>query len=159
MKFAGIRSIKTRLYKHMSESGRNKWTHVLQTIVHSLNRLPKHALGMRRPSSITRDHPLSPPSSPLAAADALSSGQRSSSSSRRRHKFISKLGDRVRVRIDAPRIGHKGYEARFSRPVYVIRVRIEHANVPCYRLRTLGGGHIQGLFYHSELTFAVDVKK
>lgn len=132
-----IRSLKTRLEKYMTEYDTRRWLPALKSVVNGLNRQPKRALGGKRPVNVTNEN-----------EHLVNERERAPS----RMRFRYKVGDPVRVRLDDPDVGYKGYEQRYSRTIYLVDALSRSRRVPVYKLTTLDAQPIEGIFYAEELT-------
>jgi len=67
----------------------------------------------------------------------------------KRHKANLKIGDFVRISREKKRF-EKGYTWYWSEEIFIISQVIHH-NIPCYKIKDLDGGEIEGSFYEAEL--------
>ncbi len=145
-----IRSIKTRLEKYMTEKKTKAWKTALKPIIDSLNAQPKRALKNLRPIDIKNEAILlenaTKRDNTVADVKAAAKGEEDD--------YRYAIGDTVRIRLDEPDVGHKGYKARYSNRLFVVVSRkIRPHGVAIYRLADYETGQtVDGIFYTQELS-------
>lgn len=130
-----IRTIKNKLYKHFSLTGKYKWIDVLTPITDQYNKTRHRTTGMR-PCDVTSKN-----------EKILLSSVYSNIKVKGKSKF--KLGDIVRI-SKYKSLFDKGYTPNWSTELFNI-VKVKITNPATYLLEDMNGKPILGSFYESEL--------
>ena len=131
-----IRTIKQRLWRHFTLTGKKRWVDILQTIIHDINN-SYHRILKRTPASINTTN------EDLVYRELYGSVKQEAP--------VYKVGDQVRIK-DAKSLFRKGYERTFSTDIYKIASIVKKSPV-AYRL-TLDGDQVRGIFYNEQLVNA-----
>jgi transposase InsO family protein len=128
------RTLKSRLYRHMSRHRASRWIDALNDVVNSYNRSYHRSIGMA-PIGVASDNEdeiakrLYPPKPPL------------------RYKYD--VGDRVRI-VKYKHVFQKGYLPNWTEEIFEIAEK--HPTYPVtYGLKDLAGEDIKGKFYEQEI--------
>lgn len=124
------RTIKSRLYRYFTWSGKRNWTTVLQKVVDGINK-SHHRVIKATPQQVWdgEKDPAAPPE--------------------RHFKSRFKEGDRVRI-AKAPELFRKGYVTGWTDEIFTI-VRAFSTNPPTFHLIDDAGEPIKGIFYSQEM--------
>ena len=134
-----IRTLKNKLYKHMTATGKNVYYDVLDDIVNEYNNT-KHSTIKMKPK------------------DIVYNTTKSSSLERNKRVYIDEhnekdsrfnVGDRVRI-SKCKNIFAKGYTPNSSREIFIVN-KINDTVPYTYNLKDLNGEEIIGSFYDREL--------
>ena len=134
-----IRTLKNRIFKHFDRNLNRKWLWILQDVVSSYNASTHRSIGIP-PKDVNIDN-------------AASIYKTYYKHRKIRKKPMLKKGDTVRMNLELGSFS-KNYEQSFSRQVYRISddaIYPEGGIYPTYRIESLNGNHIPGLFYDLEL--------
>lgn len=143
-----IKTIKSKVYKYMTEKNTLRYIDVLQSIVNTYNNSPHRGLGAQQtPAQVHDLHTLS---------DLRTQFRRMYLYQPRATKPVSStlaVGDVVRVQLSSRTQFpfHKHYLVGNSEELFnIARVNNSH-KVPTYYLSDLAGEEVKGLFYREEL--------
>ena len=135
------RTLKTRLWKHFTAVGTNRYLNILQALVHSINSSHNETIGCC-PIDVT-----------LKNEDLIR--QRMRKDEKKPVVFQFKVGDRVRIAREKTTF-KKGYLPNFTEEVFVVTQCVPRRPYPVYRIRDLHGEDIKGVYYSAELVQAID---
>ena len=125
-----IKTLKNKLYKHMTGVGKNVYWNVLDDIVEKYNNTTNKSIGMK-PKDVSDD---------VKAEYVEESNEKSSRFS---------VGDRVRI-SKFKNIFAKGYTPNWTKEIFVVD-KIKSTVPWTYKLKDLNGEEIIGSFYDREL--------
>ena len=125
-----IRTLKNKLYKHMTAIGKNVYWNVLNDVVAKYNNTINRSIGMK-PKDVKNDK---------KAVYVEESNEKSTRFS---------VGDRVRI-SKFKNIFAKGYTPNWSKEIFVVN-KIKNTVPWTYELKDLNGQDIIGSFYDREL--------
>ena len=134
-----IRTLKIKLYKHMTATGKNVYYDVLDDVVNEYNNT-KHNTTKMKPKDIKDD---TTKSSAIARNKTVYIDEYNKKSAR------FNVGDRVRI-SKFKNIFAKGYTPNWSREIFVIN-KINDTVPYTYNLKDLNGEEFIGSFYDREL--------
>ena len=131
-----IRTIKSRLEKYFEFSKIRKWINVIGQVIENINKTPHSAHGL-------------PPQ------DVNDENRKYVYKKLYRYKKISfvcrlKIGDRVR-KLREKTIFEKGYKSNWTDEIYTISDARQSNQVCWYKLKTLTGERIPGIWYYYQL--------
>lgn len=131
-----IRTIKSLIYKYFTYSGKNKYVHVLNSLVHIYNNRKHSTIGM-------------PPSS-VNEKNILNVWNYIDRKRNRLHRIARySVGDVVRV-ANAKTVFEKGYKPKWSEETFEI-VKVVLKSPVVYRLKDKFNTVIRGNYYEQEL--------
>ena len=131
-----IRTIKSRLEKYFEYKRTRKWINVIDQVIQNINQTPHSAHGLP-PQDVNEENRKSVykkmyPDRKLSVLCRL------------------KIGDRVR-KLREKTIFEKGYKQNWSDEIYIIR-DVRQSNQVCwYKLETLTGQAVPGIWYYYQL--------
>ena len=125
-----IRTLKNKLYKHMTATGKNVYYDVLEDVVNEYNNTKHNSIRMK-PKDVKNDN------------KKVYIDEHNEKDSR------FKVGDRVRI-SKFKNIFAKGYTPNWSREIFIVD-KINDAVPYTYNLKDLNGEEIIGNFYDREL--------
>ena len=131
-----IRTIKSRLEKYFEFSRRRRWINVIDQVIRNINQTPHSAHGIP-PQDVTDENRKDVykklyPDQKLSIVCRL------------------KIGDRVR-KIREKTIFEKGYKPNWTDEIYIIS-DVRQSNQVCwYKLETLAGEKLSGIWYYYQL--------
>ena len=134
-----IRTLKNKLYKHMSVTGKNVYYDVLDDVVNEYNNT-KHSTIKMKPKDVKNDKK-------RVYIDEHNEKDATKSSSSERSRF--KVGDRVRI-SKFKNIFAKGYTPNWSREIFIVN-KINDTVPYTYNIKDLNDEEIRGSFYDREL--------
>ena len=134
-----IRTLKNKLYKHMTATGKNVYYNVLDDVVNEYNNT-KHSTIKMKPIDV-KD------SNKRVYIDQHNEKDMTKSSSLEHSRF--KVGDRVRI-SKFKNIFSKGYTPNWSKEIFIVD-KINDTVPYTYNIRDLNGEEIIGSFYDKEL--------
>ena len=134
-----IRTLKNKLYKHMTATGKNVYYDVLDDIVNEYNNT-KHSTMKMKPEDVKNDNK-------RVYIDEHNEEDTTKLSSSERSRF--KVGDRVRI-SKFKNIFAKGYTPNWSREIFIVN-KINDTVPYTYNLKDLNDEEIIGSFYDREL--------
>lgn len=135
-----IRTLKRRLYKHMTLHNTHTYIDVLPKVVNAYNN-SVHSTTKMKPVDITQKNE-------YEVVKRLFGSARSALLKPIRFRY--KLGDVVRI-SKYKSVFEKGYKPQFTSEVFIIR-ELVNRHPQGYRLQDLEGEPIEGLFYAPELS-------
>ena len=133
-----IRTLKNKLYKHMTATGKNVYYDVLDDVVNKYNNTKHSAIKMK---------PIDVKNNKRVYIDEHNEKDTTKSSSSERSKF--KVGDRVRI-SRYKNIFAKGYAPNWSSEIFIVN-KINNTVPYTYNLKDLNDEEIIGNFYDKEL--------
>ena len=133
-----IRTLKNKLYKHMTASGKNVYYDVLDDVVNKYNN-NKHSTIKMKPIDVKNNK--------IVYIDEHNEKDTTKSSSSERSRL--KVGDRVRI-SKFKNIFAKGYTPNWSREIFIVD-KINDTVPYTYNIKDLIGEAIIGSFYDREL--------
>ena len=125
-----IRTLKNKIFKHITAISKNVYFDVLSDIVNKYNNTIHRTIKMK-PIEVTND----------------SYAEYNEDSNKRNSKF--KVGDHLRI-SKYKNIFAKGYAANWSEEIFVIK-KVENTVPWTYVINDLNDGKIAGSFYEKEL--------
>ena len=125
-----IRTLKNKLYKHMTATGKNVYYDVLEDVVNEYNNTKHNTLKMK--PKIVKD-----------------GNKRIYIDENNKKDSRFKIGDRVRI-SKFKNIFTKGYTPNWSREIFIVN-KINDTVPYTYNLKDLNGEEIIGSFYDREL--------
>ena len=125
-----IKTLKNKIYKHMTAISKNVYVDVLDDIVNKYNNTIHRTIKMK-PIDVTDD----------------SFAEYNEESNKRNPKF--KVGDHVRI-SKYKNIFAKGYAPNWSEEVFIIN-KINNTVLRTYAISDMNGEEITGSFYEKEL--------
>ena len=134
-----IRTLKNKLYKHMTASGKNVHYDVLDDVVNKYNNT-KHSTIKMKPKDVKNDNK-------RVYINEYNEKDTTKSSSSERSRF--KVGDRVRI-SKFKNIFAKGYTPNWSREIFIVN-KINDTVPYTYNIKDLNDKEIIGSFYDREL--------
>ena len=134
-----IRTLKNKLYKHMTATGKNVYYDVLDDVVSKYNNT-KHSTIKMKPKDVKNDNK-------RVYIDEHNEKDTTKSSSSERSRF--KIGDRVRI-SKFKNIFAKVYTPNWSREIFIVN-KINDPVPYTYNLKDLNDEEIIGSFYDREL--------
>ena len=134
-----IRTLKNKLYKHMTATGKNVYYDVLDDVVSKYNNT-KHSTIKMRPKDVKNDNK-------RVYIDEHNEKDTTKLSSSERSGF--KVGDRVRI-SKFKNIIAKGYSPNWSREIFIVN-KINDTVPYTYNIKDLNDEEIIGSFYDREL--------
>ena len=133
-----IRTLKNRLYKHMTATGKNVYYDVLDDVVSKYNNT-KHSTIKMKPIDVKNNK--------RVYIDEHNEKDTTKSSSSARSRF--KVGDRVRI-SKFKNIFAKGYTLNWSKEIFIVD-KINDTVPYTYNIKDLNDEEIIGSFYDKEL--------
>ena len=133
-----IRTLKNKLYKHMTATGKNVYYDVLDDIVNEYNNTKHSTIKMK---------PIDVKDNKRVYIDEHNEKDMTKSSSSERSRF--KVGDRVRI-SKFKNIFAKGYTPNWSREIFIVN-KINDTVPYTYNIKDLNDEEIIGSFYDREL--------
>ena len=133
-----IRTLKNKLYKHMTASGKNVYYDVLDDIVNKYNNTKHSTIKMK---------PIDVKDNKRVYIDEHHEKDTTKSSSSERSRF--KVGDRVRI-SKFKNIFAKGYTPNWSKKIFIVD-EINDTVPYTYNIKDLNGEKVLGSFYDREL--------
>lgn len=130
------RTLKTRLWKYMTEKNSMRYIDDLPAIVSAINHSYHRSIKMR-PVDVSMDNKNQVWETLYAASGP-------------KHKFKFQVGDHVRITKEK-HVFQKGYLPNFTEEIFVIDEQVPRSP-PVYRLKDLNGDSIAGIFYEQELS-------
>ena len=134
-----IRTLKNKLYKHMTATGKNVYYNVLDDIVNEYNN-NKHNTIKMKPIDLKDD---------TTKSTAIARNKRVYIDEHNKKSAIFNVGDRVRV-SKFKNIFAKGYTSNWSTEIFIIN-KINDTKPYTYNLKDLNGEEIIVSFYDREL--------
>ena len=125
-----IRTLKNKLYKHMTATGKNVYYDVLDDVVNEYNNTNHNSVKMK-PKDVKNDN------------------KRVYIDEHNERDSRFKVGDRVRI-IKFKNIFAKGYTPNWSTEIFIVN-KIDDTVPYTYNLKDLNGEEIIGSFYDREL--------
>ena len=125
-----IRTLKNKLYKHMTATGKNVYYDVLDDVVNEYNNTNHNSIKMK-PKDVKNDN------------------KRVYIDEHNERDSRFKVGDRVRI-IKFKNIFAKGYTPNWSTEIFIVN-KIDDTVPYTYNLKDLNGEEIIGSFYDREL--------
>ena len=125
-----IRTLKNKLYKHMTATGKNTYYDVLDDLVNEYNNAKHNTIKMK-------------------PKDAGYNNKRAYIDEHNKKDSRFKIGDRVRI-SKFKNISAKGYTPNWSRKLFIIN-KVNDTVPYTYNLKDLNGEEIIGSFYDREL--------
>ena len=125
-----IRTLKNKLYKHMTATGKNVYYDVLDDVVNEYNNTKHNTIKMK-PKNVKSDN------------KRVYIDEHNEKDSR------FKVGDRVRT-SKFKNIFAKGYTPNWSREIFIVN-KINDTAPYTYNIKDLNDEEIIGSFYHKEL--------
>ena len=132
-----IRTIKSKMYKYFTHSGRYRYVEVLQSIVDAYNNTVHRSIGME-PASVDENK-----------VDQVWRRLYGHVTTNQTEKCAFKAGDFVRI-SKTKRSFEKGYEGNWSAEIFKIK-RVLHRTPTMYELVDYAGEDVLGRFYEKEL--------
>ena len=134
-----IRTLKNKLYKHMTATGKNVYYDVLDDIVNEYNNT-KHSTMKMKPEDVKNDNK-------RVYIDEHNEKDTTKLSSSERSRF--KVGDRVRI-SKFKNIFAKGYTPNWSREIFIVN-KVNDTVPYTYNLKDLNDEENTGSFFDKEL--------
>ena len=134
-----IRTLKNKLYKHITATGKNVYYDVLDDVVNEYNNTMHNTIKMR-PKDVKND---------TTKSSAISRNNRVYIDEHNKRSARYTVGDRVRI-SKFKNIFAKGYTPSWSRAIFIIN-KINDTVPYTYNLKDLNDEEIIGSFYNREL--------
>ena len=134
------RTLKTRLYKYFTHTGRPRWLEVLQDFVQSYNNSTHRSIGMA-PSNVNKDNEME-----LWEKQEETGPQ---SVTKRNPSFKFQIGQHVRL-SKYKQVFDKGYLPNFTEEIFTIS-KILNTDPIQYKVDDYNGEEVDGSFYAAEL--------
>ena len=134
-----IRTLKNKLYKHMTATGKNVYHDVLDDVVNEHNNTKHNAIKMK-PKDVKDD---------TTKSSAIASNKRVYIDEHNKKDSRFKVGDRVRI-SKFKNIFAKGYTPNWSKEIFIVN-KINDTVPYTYNLKDLNDEEIIGSFYDREL--------
>lgn len=131
------RTLKTRIWKYLSENKTWRYIDVLQDIVNSINRSYHRSIGCR-PVDVCMEN-----------ENEVWNRLYGNNKAEKPISFKFNVGDCVRI-VKEKHIFQKGYLPNFTQELFTISECVPR-QPPVYRLEDLNGEPIEGIFYEQEL--------
>ena len=125
-----IRTLKNKLYKHMTATGKNVYYDFLDDVVNEYNNTKHNTIKMK-------------------PKDVKSDNKRVYIDEHNEKDSRFKIGDRVRT-SNFKNIFAKGYTSNWSREIFIVN-KINDTAPYTYNIKDLNDEEIIGSFYHKEL--------
>ena len=133
-----IRTLKNKLYKHMTASGKNDYCDVLDYVVNKYNNTEHSTIKMK---------PIDVKNNKRVYIDEYNEKDTTKSSFSERNRF--KVGDRVRI-SKFKNIFAKGHTPNWSKEIFTVN-KINDTVPYTYNIKDLNDEEIIGSFYDREL--------
>lgn len=140
------RTLKERMERYFTFSGKKQYVNVLQDLVNSYNRSIHSAIKMP-PIKVTK-------STEAIVRETLYGGDEMQLENDYSVKFAFKVGDYVRLAVDKS-IFEKGYMANWSQEIYIVYF-LNPTNPPNYKIKTLDGIEYDKNYYKEQLQLVPD---
>ena len=134
-----IRTLKNKLYKHMTATGKNVYYDVLDDVVNEHNNTKHNAIKMK-PKYVKDD---------TTKSSAIARNKRVYTDEHNKKDSRFKVGDRVRI-SKFKNIFAKGYTPNWSKEIFIVN-KINDTVPYTYNLKDLNDEEIIGSFYDREL--------
>ena len=134
-----IRTLKNKLYKHMTATGKNIYYNVLDDVVNEYNNTEHNTIKMK-PKDVKND---------TTKLSAIARNNRVYIDEHNKKSARYSVGDRVRI-SKFKNIFAKGYTPNSSREIFIVD-KINDTVPYTYNLKDLNGEEIIGSFYDREL--------
>lgn len=132
------RTLKTRLWKHMTHHNTERYIDILPKIVAAINH-SYHRMIKMRPVDVTAKNEKQVLKNLYGKKEKIEAGKR------------FEVGDKVRI-SKYKHIFEKGYLPNYTEEVFTIYKVVERKPIPVYRLKDYAGEKIEGVFYGYELS-------
>lgn len=137
-----IKTIKTKIYKHMIQKDSKRFVDSLQQFVKTYNRTKHSSLG-RTPQSVNANNE----DLVYLEQEAIA---RKKYKKQKKVKTLYKIGDKVRISLLNTKLA-KNYDHKWSIELFEIVNIFKREGQPFYKLKDMKNNKVNGSFYQSEI--------
>lgn len=142
----GIKTIKSRLSRYMTQNQTHRWVDVLPNIIKSYNSTYHRTIKMAPNQVKQRDEPYIW----MSVYDQPTKEASSKPKKAKTIHFKFKIGDSVRIsHLRKP--FDREYDERWTGEHFVVKSRSTRQSIPMYELQDIDGDNVEGTFYEGEL--------
>ena len=139
----GIKTIKSRLSRYMTQNQTHRWVDVLPEVIESYNATYHRTIKMA-PNQVKKSDE---PYIWMSSYDHYAKDQNNKSKT---SSFKFKIGDSVRIsHLRKP--FDREYDERWTGEHFIVKSRSTKQSIPIYQLQDIDGEEVDGTFYQAEL--------